>query len=549
VAIVVALALVVGIVVATGGDDDEKTATKDKKAVAKIGDYPDGAIPFEQAEAENLDVTFPDTCDKKTGRVAIPFFFAPSCFADVKGDNGGATAQGVTGDSVKVVVYLPIDNDPILEIFTGAVGVEDTRAQVRATYEGYTALFQRYYQTYGRKVQLEFLEATGNALDEVAARADAVRAAEMKPFAVWGSPVLTTAFTDEIAARKIICLGCTGGGLAEWYEERAPYVYPITRTADQSQQHLVEYIDKKVAGRPAEHAGDPAFRDKERVLGAVNLELNEESVQLAERFEKRLDDAGIDLALRIPYAFDPGRLQEQADSIIARMKEAGVTTVVLFGGDPVTPANLTQAATSQDYFPEWVATGTLVDTTVFARTYDQEQWSHAFGPSGLFARIEPTKAFFWSLYTWFRGEGPPAKDTNALLFPQPSLFFSALGAAGPNLSPETFRDGLFAGEPTPNVITNPSISFGDKGLWPYTDYAGIDDATEIWWDPEATGPDEIRRVAKGMYQYVDGGRRYLPGKWTTEESKVFDPEGAVSFYPEPPARERPPDYPSPAGGN
>ncbi|MEJ7584178.1 MAG: malectin domain-containing carbohydrate-binding protein, partial [Acidimicrobiales bacterium] len=189
---------------------------------------------------------------------------------------------------------------------------------------------------------------------------------------------------------------------------------------------------------------------------------------------------------------------------------------------------------SQDYFPEWLATGTLVDTTVFSRTYDQEQWAHAFGPSGLFARVEPKKAFFWFLYNWFTGEDPPAKDTNALLFPQPSLFFTAVMAAGPNLSPETFRDGLFAGEPTPNVITNPSISFGDKGLWDYTDYAGIDDATGIWWDPDAVGPDEIRQEAKGLWKYVDGGKRYLPGQWTDEESKVFDPEGRWACTTSPP---------------
>ena len=71
---------------------------------------------------------------------------------------------------------------------------------------------------------------------------------------------------------------------------------------------------------------------------------------------------------------------------------------------------------------------------------------------------------------------------------------------------------------------------------------------EVWWDPEATGPSEIRREGQGMYQFVDGGKRYRPGEWTEEESKAFDPEGAVALYDEPPEDERPPDYPSPAGG-
>ena len=49
-----------------------------------------------------------------------------------------------------------------------------------------------------------------------------------------------------------------------------------------------------------------------------------------------------------------------------------------------------------------------------------------------------------------------------------------------------------------------------------------------------------------MYTFVDGGKRYLPGEWPTE-SKLFDPEGAVTLYAEPPAGEAPPSYPSPAG--
>jgi hypothetical protein len=229
------------------------------------------------------------------------------------------------------------------------------------------------------------------------------------------------------------------------------------------------------------------------------------------------------------------------------MKDAGVTTI-LFRGDPVAPANLTQAATAQDYFPEWVTDGSnLVDSTVFARTYDPEQWSHAFGVSGLTARADPEETTYFTLYKWFTGEDPPARDTNPVLYPSPALFFSALQMAGPNLTPETFRDGLFNLEPTPRAITNPSISFGDHDIWPYTDYGGVDDATEIFWDPDEEGPDEINRDGTGMWRYVDGGKRYEYGEWTDDESRAFQEEGSVAILDEPPADEQPPDYPSPAG--
>ncbi len=48
-------------------------------------------------------------CDPTTGRIKIPAYLASVCVKPWKdgADNGGATYQGVTKDSVKVVVYVP----------------------------------------------------------------------------------------------------------------------------------------------------------------------------------------------------------------------------------------------------------------------------------------------------------------------------------------------------------------------------------------------------------------------------------------------------------
>ena len=62
------------------------------------------------------------------------------------------------------------------------------------------------------------------------------------------------------------------------------------------------------------------------------------------------------------------------------------------------------------------------------------------------------------------------------------------------LTPEEFNRSIFGGEPTRDALTAPSISYGQKGIWPgefEPDYHGVDDVAEIWWDPEAEGPDEI----------------------------------------------------------
>jgi hypothetical protein len=186
----------------------------------------------------------------------------------------------------------------------------------------------------------------------------------------------------------------------------------------------------------------------------------------------------------------------------------------------------------------------LVDTVAFSRTYDQEQWAHAFGPSPLTVKPDQAQRSPFVLYEWFHGELPPAADTSAVIVPNPSLFFSAVSAAGPELTPESLMAGLFSRPPTPSYESEPSLSFGDHGLWDYPDYNGVDDITEIWWDPEATGEDEIGRDGTGMWRYVAGGKRYLPGEWD-DETTLFDPEGTETILAAPPEDEMPPDYPAP----
>lgn len=558
-AIVAVVAIVVGLVVAGGGDDgDEDAATVDDTsqttdgddtATSEPGDAPQGAISWTMAEEQGLDVTFPETCDPETGQAAIPYFFAAECYADVE-DNGGATSQGVTEDTITVVYYSAPDNDPVLDFITGPIANDDTQAQVEETVQGFMELFGTYYQSYGRTVDLKIVRASGSSTDEVAARADAQRAIEeYKPFAAFGGPALTTAWADEMAAGGVVCISCGSTGSEDYREERAPHLIGIAMAGDQTNLHAAEYISKKLAGKPAEFGGD-AVADQERVFGHVYITSSEESERSAADFADMLSERGVELTERLSYVLDPGRLPEQATSVISKLKQSGVTSVIL-QADPVAPATFTQEATAQEYFPEWiVAGGTLVDTNTFGRVFDQSQWEHAFGITAGAVPLDPTTTPGFALYEWFHGSPPPAAETAPILFPSPSLLHSIIQAAGPNLTPETFRDGLFAVTPTQRSITQPSLSWGDHGLWDdlgnANDWSGVDDASEWWWDPTAAGPDELQREGNGMMRYVAGGKRYLPGEWDDSLS-VFDPADTVTIFDEPPADEAPPEYPSPAG--
>lgn len=585
--VVAVVAVGAGIIIATSGDDDKSStnatvaatepAATEPAATEAAGTEPAGtdaagtaATGTEPAATESTDaaapaeVTFPmsfsqaeeagltdqidwgDRCDTTTGRLAVPDYFAPECMAPFEGDNGGETSPGVTGDEITIVYYVGPDADPIISYITDAIANDDTADQYFETMQGLIGYYETYYELYGRKVNLVRYDGTGIATDEVAARADAAAIAEeYQPFAVLGGPSLTSAFLDELTARKVLCIGCGPGQTTDFYQERDPFAWGLDGSAQQKQDHVLEMIQKQLIGKNAEHAGEE-FTSTPRKFGLLYLESSGASKDLADRFAGKMEELGAPLTEVVAYALDPATIQATASQAISKMKSAGVTTII-FSGDPVAPRDFTKEATAQEYFPEWVvAASTLVDVTAFARTYDQEQWAHAFGVTQLAARRAPELGAY-GLYQWFTGVEPPANDSIGVIQPNPALFFAVVQGVGPDLTPENFRDALFAGEGTRPGISAPYLSYGDKGYWDEPDYLGVDDATAFWWDPNATGVDEIRRDGQGMYQYVDGGLRFLPGQWPTED-KFFVADGAVAIYETPPPGEEAGDYPSPAGG-
>ncbi len=508
--------------------------------------YPPGVMSFEVAADLGLELDFGERCDTERGRVKVPDVFAPTCWLPFEGDNGGATAPGVTADTIRIVYYESQDSDFILQYLTDAIADDDTNADVTDTMEKLLEFYETYYETYGRRVELIPVVASGVVNDEVSARADAVRIAEeIKPFMVWNGPGLTNAFAEELAARGIPCISCGPGQPAEYYIENDGLSWTIGAGNAQTNLLLAEYVAQKLAGLPAEHAGDPEMTTTERVFGLLYISSSAASEAVADQLEAELADRGVELAVRIPYALDPFTIQETASNAIAKLKDAGVTSVI-FSSDPIAPRDFTREATAQEYFPEWVlADGFLSDTNAFARTYDQQQWAHAFGLTSLAAPVSAENGGSFHKYTWFHGEEPAANDEIGVIDPFPALFYAALSAVGPDLTVEGFRDALFAAPPTPRGITAPSLSYGSHGRWPAElepDYLGVDDVTEIWWDPTAVGPDELRREGTGMYQWVDGGRRFLLGEFEPGPTRAFDPEGAVTIYDERPASEASPDY-------
>jgi hypothetical protein len=554
--------IVVAVVVSSGGGDEATTDSSPASSDAPTGseaptdstaggaDTWDFPLSYAQAketlseEAFNA-IDWGTRCDAEKGTIAVPDYFAPACMAPFTGDNGGATATGVTADEITIVHYQGPDNDPIINYITSAVKVDETNAQENATIEGFIKYFETYYELYGRKIKYVSYESTGLANDEVTARADAQRIVEeYKPFAVVGGPALTNAFADEMAARETVCISC-GGGTAEWFAERDPYLWNLDGSSEQKQVHVVEFIGKQLAGKPASHAGDALKAETRKFAVVYEASGGAESQRLADLMEARMTEAGAAPDLMLAYTLDPGTIQQQASQIVAKMKAAGITTVVM-STDPVAPGDFTREATTQEYEPEWlVAAATLTDTNAFGRGYDQKQWAHAFGVTSLAVRVNPDVVGSKILYKWFTGQDAPAPLGAPVFMPGFSLLFSALQGTGPTLTPQTLGDFIKTIKTTP-AMTASYLTYGDQGIWDATDYNGVDDATVFWWDTTATGPDENGREGTGLMKFVDGGKRYLPGEWPTED-KLFVQDGAVAIYDTAPASETPPSYPSPAG--
>lgn len=493
-----------------------------------------------------------DNCDPSTGRIKIPTRFAPVCVPKFSGDNGGSTYKGVTKDTIKVA-YFQVAEDAATDAVLTAANANDSDEQIQAGVRDWVTFYESHFQMYGRKADVVFVKASGPSTDAAAGRADAIKIAdEIGAFVALNASNNT--MVDELVARGVMCM-CTVSQPIEEYLTWAPYVWTTLMASTQGYIHRAEYIGKRLKGGKAQWAGDPLFQQQERTFGVMYYDTDDKSYKPGiDFFVAHLKDTyGITPKVVAEYHGYPetARSQEEARPLIQKFVQAGVSSIICVC-DPFGPIFFTQEATRQAYNPEWIITGSaLTDTSFFARLYDPTQWQHAFGISYLPARIPEELADNFRLLKWHfdpnNAEYEPSSPNSYGVIRGPiDLLYHGIHLAGPNLNPESFRTGMFAAPPAgENSIAGVHVSFGEKGIWQWPDYIAFDDVTEIWWDPTAEGPDELNNNGRGLYRYVDMGKRYLPGQHPSSPPKAFDPNNTATVYNEPPPNDRWPDYPSP----
>ncbi len=435
---------------------------------------------------------------------------SPPCVPYWDGDNGGATYRGVTRDEIRVA-------------FPNYQGGEE--AEVDQFARAIETFFNKRFEFYGRKIRLLPLTTSGE--DPPGARADAEAAAAMEIFGSTGYTQrinIDTVYYEELARRNILAAGYfpTPHSQEALYGRLDPYLYNRLPAMDEMQAQIADWACRGLAGRDARFAGDAVTRGQERTFGLAWTASDgiEPDTSLLER---RLEGCGSPVALK-RMAPESSSADDQAtyQNISIRMREAGVTTIICLCHLSTT-GFLMRGATSQGYFPEWYLSSFYQQDEdgairVFMGNTGQEE--SIFGMTSE-NRLLPADEQPWG---WAAKEIDPGIDVNNShsadqhrVYRNLLLLASGIQMAGPDLTPQTFRDALFRTTfPNPGAGGPPyyqaHVSFGPHHTF-------NDDGAIFWWGPR----DRSHEGLAGTVCYLNNGTRYRAGEYPATDDGLFGP--------------------------
>jgi hypothetical protein len=452
---------------------------------------------------------------------------SPPCISYWSGDNGGATARGVTSDSVYIAVPTP----------------ENSEMQ----YNALAKFFNDRFQFYGRKIVLEFCGSTGGgsgSADEASQNADAALAAsgcgnKPKPFASTFYRQNNGAYYMPAMAcgHKTIVVGSYSPYDSRFLNRCAPYQYQYPMEVDEQFANVGEWICNRLAGRVAtwSSGGDGStpprqLNEQPRKFGLL-LEpfTDDDPVARPEALQpmlSRLHACGADVAARdaivnpVDGDFDPA----SAQNAMLQLRSDNITSVICmcnffsFG-------TLQRAASSSAYHPEWI-TSTFglndVNSSFILGAGPPDQMRHTFGVTFQPRMINP----LLNPYNVAVQEGDPSVSPDTATTGEAKLevyralllLASGIQMAGPRLTVESFRDGLRK-TVFPNPIT--ATHAGAVGFRP-NGYSMTKDGTEWWYSTNDRGPFSDSGGHPGTACYIDSGRRYELGGWPKGDPPVFN---------------------------
>ncbi len=541
--IVVVVGIIIGVVVASSGDDNGgKVASGNTSSTAagasdRSGPWKPGSGDLVHGQGTTKDGR---ACGEDTHQVDGVTYSVP-CLPAFKGDNGGATATGITADTIKIVVrkFPSTANQQAADKAAHDAGYA-TGDDTIAARDQWVQWFNDHYELYGRKVQLvdytsQFGDGTAEALGggREGACADATKIAqEMHAFGVISAPTLVGDATSsngvfsECARRQGLVVFDGAPYYSETYmQEQHPYVWNALMECERIGYQNAEYLGKRIYDRPAKYAkGD--LKDKPRKLANYVPDdpqythcIGIQNDQLASVYKKAK-------TMVVTYQLDISRFAEQAQRAIVQFKDAGITSIVL-SCDPLSVVFLTQAAKQQNYYPEWISIGVAADDTdTFGRLYDQSVVDGSlFGMSQLGSTSKILGVNSQANKVYHAAFGKDLVKGTTGWYSSLVHLFNLLEAAGPTLTAENMATGAFR---LPDLGA-PDYAYGRWSFavspngQPGHDHTEVDDSREVYWSSKATSPYDGKT---GTYIEVDNGKRYTNGQWPTTDPAVYPNGGS-----------------------
>jgi hypothetical protein len=486
----------------------------------------------------------------------MPTIYAPPCVAPFPAGegNGGATWQGVTASTIKLALYLPANGPETAAL--NAAGLTESAANQIAQVEGAAQLFEDHVELYGRRIQVipfmsSVTEVGTNSAAIEEANADAIQvASQVKPFLSLAIGTTQDNYDLDVAQRGVIDFS-----EFPWddstYQHVAPYLW-----GQYDNQHifsaLAAYLGRRVWGHKAEYAGSSSYRDETRKIGVIYSTSSFTPGDIAQ-FNADVARYGIKFAAEVGVDDADGSVVgQQAQTAVIKLQHEGVTTVV-----PLTAlyglVDSATAATKQGWFPEWIVNPLgFGDSDQIAQLMDQAQWKHAFGLTSISPAIDPASADQngVGLWRWQYGVNPPGTATYAsLAISDLTRIVTALELAGPDLTPATFRAGMFDAPPRGGAFlggtATAAIAYGQHGIWPTPSYTAQNDYTQVYWSESSHCVSSDGKTQRGCYLFTNDAKRFLWNQWSGGQPSVFSfaPTDITNFYGGVPPHERTPSYP------
>lgn len=442
---------------------------------------------------------------------------SPPCVAFFEGDNGGATAKGVTADEITIVVHAGVATST-----SYPAGFEDwnqpaSPADQLRTMSGraFVRHFNERYQFYGRKLRVWGFNGRGS--DQAAVRADIEQIInEKNPFAILGFDYDTVNAIAAEASRRGVLAASYSAYERSRYQSGAPFLMSYSPDLEDEADHAVTYICVKLKGRTARHAPDPVIASQTRKFGIVysgdkGPALIALKDLIATGLQKR---CGITTTIAEANA---GAANYAVAS--AAMRDAGVTTVIdvqQSGGSAV----LSQQAASQGYLPEFFIPGgggsdLGADTTSSGYTHDPRSWRGAFGFTFDRRRDARESQDFYRAHQEGCPDCTQFVGGASRMYDQMFLIFYAIQAAGPRLTAASVDKGMHAIE-----ARGSSDPYKPSAYFSPGNYSFIKDAMEIWWDPTGQAPSGNQA---GCYRLANQGARRRANEWAGDDTSVFNP--------------------------